>query len=169
MHEVVTVAELREVLAAHTASAPPGGPPGVGIVPTMGYLHEGHVSLARRARAENASVVLSLFVNPTQFGPQEDFARYPRDLDRDRALAASAEVDVLWVPRVEDMYPSGPAVWVDVDELSGRWEGERRPGHFRGVATVVLKLLNLVQADRAYFGQKDAQQVRVLQIGRAHV
>jgi pantoate--beta-alanine ligase len=128
----------------------------------MGYLHEGHVSLARRARAENATVVLSLFVNPTQFGPQEDFARYPRDLERDRALAADAGVDLLWVPRLEDVYPPGPAVWVDVDELSRRWEGERRPGHFRGVATVVLKLFLAVRPARAYFGEKDYQQLLVV-------
>jgi pantoate--beta-alanine ligase len=162
MHEVVSVAELHEALAIEHASASRRERQGVGIVPTMGYLHEGHVSLARRARTENATVVLSLFVNPAQFGPQEDFARYPRDLDRDRALAASAGVDVLWVPRVEDMYPSGPAVWVEVDELSRRWEGERRPGHFRGVATVVLKLFLAVRATRAYFGEKDYQQLLVV-------
>jgi len=148
------VAELRAVLAAR--------PEPVGLVPTMGYLHEGHVSLARRARAENATVVLSLFVNPTQFGPNEDYARYPRDLEHDRAVAAAAGVDVLWVPAVEDVYPPGAQTWVEVEALSRRWEGERRPGHFRGVATVVLKLFLAARPTRAYFGEKDYQQLLVV-------
>ncbi|HLH23875.1 MAG TPA: pantoate--beta-alanine ligase [Chloroflexota bacterium] len=151
MTEVGSVAALRAALA--------GRPRPVGLVPTMGYLHEGHVSLARRARAENATVVMSVFVNPTQFGPHEDYTRYPRDLERDRALAAAAGVDVLWVPTVEDMYPPGAQTWVEVEGLSRRWEGERRPGHFRGVATVVLKLLLAARPDRAYFGEKDYQQL----------
>jgi pantoate--beta-alanine ligase len=128
----------------------------------MGYLHEGHASLARRARAENATVVMSIFVNPTQFGPNEDYARYPRDLDRDRALAAAAGVDVLWLPTVADMYPPGAETWVEVAELSQRWDGERRPGHFRGMATIVLKLFLAVRPARAYFGEKDYQQLLVV-------
>src|SRR5918911_4832971 len=130
--EVGSVAALRAALAQRP------GP--VGLVPTMGYLHEGHVSLARRARAENATVVMSVFVNPTQFGPNEDYARYPRDLERDRALAEAAGVDVLFVPTVAEMYPPGAATWLEVEGLTERWEGAHRPGHFRGVATVVLKL-----------------------------
>jgi pantoate--beta-alanine ligase len=128
----------------------------------MGYLHEGHASLARRARAENATVVMSLFVNPAQFGPNEDYARYPRDLARDRALAAAAGVDVLWVPTVDDVYPPGGQTWVEVEELGRRWEGERRPGHFRGVATIVLKLFLATRPARAYFGEKDYQQFLVV-------
>ena len=148
------MAELRAALAARP------GP--VGLVPTMGYLHEGHASLARRARAENATVVMSVFVNPTQFGPNEDYTRYPRDLARDRAIAAAAGVDVLWVPTVEDMYPPGAQTWVEVEGLSRRWEGERRPGHFRGVATIVLKLFLATRAAHAYFGEKDYQQLLVV-------
>lgn len=162
MEEVRSVEALRAALAARPRPTAEG-PTGIGLVPTMGYLHEGHLSLARRAKTENATVVLSLFVNPTQFGPQEDLARYPRDLPRDRALAASAGVDLLWVPEVEDMYPPGPDVWVEVDALTRRWEGERRPGHFRGMATVVLKLFLAARADRVYFGEKDYQQLLVVQ------
>ncbi|HWP29118.1 MAG TPA: pantoate--beta-alanine ligase [Chloroflexota bacterium] len=154
MEEVVSIAALRAALA--TRPAP------VGFVPTMGYLHEGHLSLARRARAENATVVLSVFVNPTQFGPHEDYAQYPRDLARDRALAAEVGVDVLFVPTVEEMYPPGAATWVEVEGVSRRWEGERRPGHFRGVATIVLKLFLAVRPTRAYFGEKDYQQLLVV-------
>jgi pantoate--beta-alanine ligase len=162
MIEVGSVADLRAALAAraHPAASRESG--GVGLVPTMGYLHEGHGSLARRARAENATIVMSLFVNPTQFGPNEDYTRYPRDLERDRALATAAAVDVLWVPTVADLYPPGAQTWVDVAALSQRWEGERRPGHFRGVATVVLKLFLAVRPNRAYFGEKDYQQLLVV-------
>jgi pantoate--beta-alanine ligase len=152
--EVGSVAALRAALGERAGPA--------GLVPTMGYLHEGHASLARRARAENAAVVMSIFVNPTQFGPNEDYTRYPRDLARDRALAAAAGVDVLWVPAVEDVYPPGAPTWVEVDGLSGRWEGERRPGHFRGVATIVLKLFLAARPARAYFGEKDYQQLLVV-------
>ncbi len=154
MHEVATVAALRAAVA--TAPRP------VGLVPTMGYLHEGHLSLLRRARAENATVVMTLFVNPTQFGPNEDFSRYPRDPERDRSLAAAAGVDLLFAPSVEEMYPPGAATWVEVEGLSERWEGAHRPGHFRGVATVVLKLFLAARADRAYFGEKDYQQLQVV-------
>ena len=131
-------------------------------MPTMGYLHEGHLSLARRARAENATVVLSLFVNPTQFGPSEDYARYPRAPERDSALAEAAGVDLLFAPSVEEMYPPGAATWVEVEGLTRRWEGERRPGHFRGVATIVLKLFLAARPARAYFGEKDYQQLLVV-------
>src|SRR3954465_10218865 len=134
----------------------------VGLVPTMGAFHEGHLSLFRAARVENDVVVVSLFVNPAQFAAGEDLDRYPRDEERDAALAAESEVDVLFIPAAEEIYPPGFQTWVDVEELGGILEGEHRPGHFRGVATVCLKLFNLVRPDRAYFGQKDAQQVAVL-------
>jgi pantoate--beta-alanine ligase len=131
-----------------------------GLVPTMGAFHEGHLSLMRAARADCTQVVVSLFVNPTQFGAQDDLARYPRDEERDVRLAEEAGVDVLFVPSVEEMYPEGYATWVDVDVTGG--EASARPGHFRGVATVCLKLFTLVRPAVAYFGQKDAQQVAVL-------
>ena len=134
----------------------------VGLVPTMGYLHAGHVSLVERARRECHSVAATIFVNPTQFGPAEDFSRYPRDLERDARLLEQAGCDLLFVPPVEEVYPPGCATRVDVGPVSAPLEGERRPGHFVGVATVVLKLLNIVQPERAYFGQKDAQQLAVI-------
>lgn len=134
----------------------------VGLVPTMGYLHAGHVSLVERARRECASVAATIFVNPTQFGPGEDFARYPRDLERDARLLEGAGCDLVFVPPVEEIYPPGCDTRVDVGPVSAPLEGQRRPGHFVGVATVVLKLLNLVQPTRAYFGQKDAQQLAVI-------
>jgi len=149
------------------ASAPGDGPAGraarLGFVPTMGALHEGHLSLVRRARRECERVAVSLFVNPTQFGPGEDFQRYPRDLPRDLALLEAEGVDTIFTPTVEEMYPEGFSTWVTVERLAERWEGASRPGHFRGVATVVLKLLNLVRPDRAYFGEKDYQQLRVVE------
>jgi pantoate--beta-alanine ligase len=154
MKEVERLADLRAWRAGLTGS--------VGLVPTMGYLHAGHVSLVERARRESEHVVTSLFVNPTQFGPQEDLARYPRDLDRDRALLSAAGCDLLFAPTVADMYPHGTETTVDVGSVAQPLEGERRPGHFRGVATVVLKLLHIVQPTRAYFGQKDAQQLGVI-------
>lgn len=134
----------------------------VGIVPTMGYFHEGHLSLIRRAREENDLVVVSLFVNPIQFGPKEDLATYPRNLKRDQELAAGAGADILFTPDAVDMYPSNYQTYVEVTEVSQNLCGASRPGHFRGVATVVLKLFNIVKADRAYFGEKDAQQLRVI-------
>src|SRR5947207_8755645 len=133
-----------------------------GLVPTMGGFHEGHLSLFRSARAENRTVVASLFVNPAQFAPGEDLDRYPRDEERDAALAGENGVDVLFVPAAEEIYPAGFQTWVDVEELGSVLEGEHRPGHFRGVATVCLKLFNLVRPQRAYFGQKDAQQAAVI-------
>lgn len=134
----------------------------IGLVPTMGYFHEGHLSLMRRARVENDVVVVSLFVNPTQFGPNEDFARYPRDVERDARLAEGVGVDVIFNPSVEEMYPEGYATFVNVEGITETLEGEFRPGHFRGVATVVLKLFNILPADRAYFGLKDYQQLLVV-------
>ena len=133
-----------------------------GLVPTMGDFHEGHLSLFRSARAENGTVVASLFVNPAQFAPGEDLDRYPRDEKRDATLAEEAGVDVLFAPAAEEIYPDGFQTWVDVEEVGSILEGEYRPGHFRGVATVCLKLFNLVRPARAYFGQKDAQQVAVI-------
>jgi len=134
----------------------------LGLVPTMGYLHEGHISLARRAKAECDSVAVSIFVNPTQFGPNEDLAKYPRDLDRDLHLLEEADVDLVWTPTPEVMYPAGFQTWVEVEEMTRPLEGTQRPGHFRGVTTVVTKLFNAVQPTKAYFGQKDAQQATVI-------
>jgi pantoate--beta-alanine ligase len=154
MRVVRTVASVREALGPRRGA--------LGLVPTMGAFHEGHLSLLRAARDECDVVVASLFVNPAQFGPAEDLARYPREEERDAALAEDAGVDVLFAPAVEELYPAGYQTWVDVEELSKPLEGEFRPGHFRGVATVCLKLFNIVRPDRAYFGQKDAQQAAVL-------
>ena len=133
-----------------------------GLVPTMGALHAGHRALLRQARAECDEVVMSLFVNPTQFGPGEDLDRYPRDEDRDRAIAAEEGADRIFAPTVEEMYPDGFSTAVSVGDLGARFEGAHRPGHFDGVATVVLKLFNLLRPDAAYFGQKDAQQLAVI-------
>ena len=134
----------------------------VGLVPTMGAFHAGHLALFEAARAENDVVVVSLFVNPAQFGEGEDLDRYPRDEERDARRAEDAGVDVLFAPSADELYPEGFATWVDVGELGDKLEGEFRPGHFRGVATVCLKLFNIVRPDRAYFGQKDAQQAAVV-------
>ena len=134
----------------------------VGLVPTMGAFHDGHLALFEAARRENETVVASLFVNPAQFGEGEDLERYPSDEARDAELAEQAGVDVLFVPAAEEIYPPGFQTWVDVERLGAMLEGEHRPGHFRGVATVCLKLFNLVRPRRAYFGQKDAQQVAVV-------
>lgn len=134
----------------------------VGLVPTMGYLHEGHLSLVRQAHQECASVVVSIFVNPTQFGPREDLSKYPRDLQRDLDLLRPAGTDLVWIPTNEVMYPKGYQTWVTVDEVTKSLEGVMRPGHFRGVTTVVAKLFNAVLPQRAYFGQKDAQQAVVI-------
>ena len=154
MNVVRTIAGLREERARVA------GGETVALVPTMGAFHEGHLALFRAARAECDAVFVSLFVNPAQFGAGEDLERYPRDERRDAALAEAAGVDVLFVPSANELYPPGFATWVDVADTGT--EGEARPGHFRGVATVCLKLFNLVRPDVAYFGQKDAQQVAVL-------
>ena len=153
MRVVRTVTELRDALAAAT---------GVGLVPTMGAFHAGHLALFRAAREENETVVASLFVNPAQFDAAEDLAAYPRDEAGDLAVAEDESVDLVFAPPVEELYPPGYQTWVEVEELSRRLEGEARPGHFRGVATVCCKLFNLVRPRRAYFGQKDAQQVAVV-------
>jgi pantoate--beta-alanine ligase len=134
----------------------------IGLVPTMGYLHEGHARLLRAARRHARCVVMSIFVNPAQFGPKEDYARYPRDFARDMRLAKKEKVDVVFYPAAGDMYPRGYRSFVTVGDLSERLCGRSRPGHFRGVATVVCKLFNIVMPETAYFGQKDAQQVRVI-------
>jgi len=152
-----TVTLLEELWAARQ---PMPGP--VGLVPTMGFLHEGHLSLVRRAREECSAVVVSIFVNPTQFGPSEDLATYPRDLTRDLALLEAAGADLVWTPTVDVVYPPGFQTFVEVQGVSHGLEGERRPGHFRGVATVVAKLFAAVQPQQAYFGQKDAQQAVVI-------
>ena len=134
----------------------------VGFVATMGFFHEGHLSLVRKARAENPSVVVSIFVNPAQFGPTEDFDAYPSDLSRDLSLLEKEGVDVVFAPSVEEMYPPGFSSWIDVEGVTERLEGASRPGHFRGVATVVNKLFNVIQPNVSYFGQKDAQQALVI-------
>ena len=134
----------------------------LGFVPTMGYLHEGHLALVRRARTENPTVAVSIFVNPTQFGPKEDFKQYPRDPERDLALLKKEGADVVFMPSAEEMYPPGFDSWVEVGKIAERLEGAARPGHFRGVATVVARLFDIVRPDRAYFGQKDAQQLLVI-------
>ena len=157
LETVTTIAELRERLKPARQAGK-----SVGLVPTMGYLHRGHASLVDRARAENDVVVTSVFVNPLQFGPNEDFARYPRDLDADRKLLAVHGADIVFAPSVEEMYARPIVTHIEVESLSARMEGERRPGHFRGVATVVGKLFNIVQPDRAYFGEKDYQQLQVI-------
>ena len=135
----------------------------VGLVPTMGAFHDGHIALMKRARAECDLVVVSIFVNPTQFGPGEDFVKYPRDLESDTRIAQQAETDAVFAPSADEMYPPGCQTVVNLPELASRWEGEARPGHFRGVATVCAKLFNIVRPDTAYFGQKDYQQLQVIE------
>lgn len=153
MRVVSTVAELREARRAFGA---------LGFVPTMGFLHEGHLSLVRAAQAEAGACAVSIFVNPTQFGPNEDLSRYPRDLERDLSLLEATGCDLAFMPGVEEMYPGGFATRVEVDGITSVLEGAVRPGHFGGVATVVAKLINMVQPTTAWFGQKDAQQVAVI-------
>ncbi len=155
MRVVETVAEMRQARAAMVG--------GVGLVPTMGGLHEGHLSLVRRARSADDHVVVSVFVNPSQFSPNEDFGAYPRDLERDLRLLEAEAVDAVFAPTVEEMYPSGFDEWVEVrGPLTSRLEGAFRPQFFRGVTTVVARLLRIVRPQRAYFGDKDAQQLRVV-------
>jgi len=152
MQVVETISEMRNLRPQLTEP--------VGFVPTMGYFHEGHLSLVRQAKKENPSVVVSIFVNPTQFGPSEDFRDYPRDLRRDLELLQN--VDIAFVPSEEEMYPSGFNSWIDVERITQRLEGASRPGHFRGVTTICAKLFNIIQPTRAYFGQKDVQQAVVI-------
>ena len=147
---------------SHLRDARASLPEPVGLVPTMGYLHEGHISLVKRACEEAASVVVSIFVNPTQFAPTDDLEAYPRDLERDAALLKEAGANLLWTPTPEVMYPPDFQTWVDVERLTAPLEGTKRPGHFRGVTTVVAKLFNAVQPQMAFFGQKDAQQAAVI-------
>jgi pantoate--beta-alanine ligase len=134
----------------------------LGLVPTMGALHEGHLSLIRAAKASCQVVAASIFVNPTQFGPNEDLSRYPRPFERDRELLENEGVDLLFAPSVDEMYPSGAETWVTVEELSGKLDGRSRPGHFRGVTTIVAKLFHAVEPDAAFFGQKDAAQAAII-------
>ncbi len=153
--EVVSyIAEMRNARAAMKGE--------IGFVPTMGYLHEGHLALVRRARRENPIVVVSIFINPTQFGPHEDFADYPRDTDRDLELLEQENADLVFIPTADEIYPTDYHTWIDVEKITERLEGASRPGHFRGVATVVAKLFNIVEPHKAYFGQKDAQQLLVI-------
>ncbi len=157
MNVLRKVVEIKDLRDARKALPEP-----VGFVPTMGYLHEGHLSLVRRASEQSASVAVSIFVNPTQFAPTDDLDAYPRDLERDAALLQEAGADLLWTPTSDVMYPPNFQTWVDVDGLTQPLEGEKRPGHFRGVTTVVTKLFNAVQPQKAFFGQKDAQQAAVI-------
>jgi pantoate--beta-alanine ligase len=154
MRTVITLSELRPARRSFSGT--------VGLVPTMGYLHEGHLSLVRQARKECDHVVVSIFVNPTQFGPREDLSKYPRALDRDLSLLEPLGADLVWMPTAEIMYPQGYQTWVEVETITRPLEGSMRPGHFRGVTTVVAKLFNAVQPQKAYFGQKDAQQAAVI-------
>ncbi|RVM13201.1 pantoate--beta-alanine ligase [Sinorhizobium meliloti] len=157
MRTISTIADLREALAEHRRAGR-----SIGLVPTMGYLHVGHMELVRRAGSENDVVVASIFVNPLQFGANEDLGKYPRDLARDQALLTDGGVDFLFAPGVSDMYPRPMETVVDVPKLGSELEGAVRPGHFAGVATVVTKLFNIVQPERAYFGEKDFQQLQII-------
>ncbi|WP_349434877.1 pantoate--beta-alanine ligase [Pararhizobium sp. A13] len=157
METITSIADLRARLADHRRAGKT-----IGLVPTMGYLHVGHMELVSRARAANDIVVVSLFVNPLQFGVNEDLAKYPRDLARDQAMLIKGGADFLFAPGVSDMYPQPMETVVDVPTLGSELEGSVRPGHFAGVATVVTKLFNIVQPDRAYFGEKDFQQLQII-------
>ncbi|PKB78405.1 MAG: pantoate--beta-alanine ligase [SAR202 cluster bacterium Io17-Chloro-G9] len=152
----IVKSKLELVQACREAARP------LGLVPTMGALHEGHVTLVRQAREENQTLAVTIFVNPAQFSPQEDLAQYPRDLDRDLGLLREEGTDLVFVPPVEEIYPPGFDTWVQAGDLASRLEGAQRSGHFRGVTTVLTKLFNMVSPDRAYFGQKDGQQTVVV-------
>jgi pantoate--beta-alanine ligase len=154
MKVIETIAEMKRVRRELTGT--------VGLVPTMGYLHEGHLELVRRAKAANPWAVVSIFVNPTQFGPKEDFAAYPHDIPRDLKMLETVKTDFVFTPPVAEMYPPRFSTWVDLEKVTERLEGATRPGHFRGVATVCTKLFNIVEPTKAYFGQKDAQQCVVI-------
>lgn len=157
MKIITTIAELQQTLQEEKQNGKT-----VGYVPTMGYLHEGHVSLMQHARKENDVVVVSIFVNPLQFGPNEDFDSYPRDIERDEKIAKNAGVDYVFYPEVKEMYPTSPSVTVRVESRTDCLCGKQRPGHFNGVATVLTKFFNIIQPNKAYFGMKDAQQVAVV-------
>ena len=152
----VVKTKLEMVRACHEAART------LGLVPTMGALHDGHLTLVRQAREENETLAVTIFINPTQFSPQEDLAQYPRDLERDLGMLREEGADLVFVPPVEEIYPPGFDTWVQIGALAERLEGANRPGHFRGVATVLTKLFNIVGPDRAYFGQKDGQQTVVV-------
>jgi len=154
MQVIETIAEMKKVRRELKGA--------VGFVPTMGYLHEGHLELVKRAKKENLIAIASIFVNPTQFGPKEDLAGYPHDIPRDLKMLEKVKTDFVFIPAVAEMYPPRFSTWVDVEKVTERLEGAVRPGHFRGVATVVIKLFNIVQPTKAYFGQKDAQQCVVI-------
>ena len=157
MRICTTIDEMR-----HACSAARKGGRRLGLVPTMGALHEGHLSLVRAARASCDAVAVSIFVNPTQFGPNEDLAKYPRSFERDSELLQQERVDLLFAPTPQEMYPRGTVTWVTVEELSGKLDGRSRPGHFRGVTTVVAKLFHIIEPDVAFFGQKDAAQLAII-------
>ena len=154
MKVLETITEMKRVRRELTGT--------VGLVPTMGYLHEGHLELVRRAKTDNPWAVVSIFVNPTQFGPKEDFTAYPRDIPRDLKMLETVKTDFVFIPPVAEMYPPRFSTWVDLEKVTERLEGATRPGHFRGVATVCTKLFNIVEPTKAYFGQKDAQQCVVI-------
>jgi pantoate--beta-alanine ligase len=162
MEIITSISHLKDRLASHRSSRKRLEKVAVGIVPTMGYLHQGHASLIKAAKAQSELVVLSIFVNPLQFGPNEDFDKYPRDPERDLRLAEDEGVDIVFTPSVEEMYPRAIKTTVSVSGLTSRLCGASRPGHFDGVATVVSKLFHIVQPDKAFFGLKDAQQVAVI-------
>jgi pantoate--beta-alanine ligase len=157
---MLTLTSAAEVLAVSKEAHRAGKR--VGFVPTMGALHAGHLSLVRTARTQSDVVIASVFVNPKQFGPTEDFSKYPRDVEKDSAMLAAEKTDYLFLPSVEEMYPAGATSWVTVEGLSEKLDGRSRPGHFNGVTTVVAKLFNIVQPDFAFFGQKDAAQIAVV-------
>ena len=150
-----TIADMKKLRRECTGS--------VGLVPTMGFLHEGHLALVKQARSENPVAVATIFVNPTQFGPGEDFKSYPRDLDRDLALLEKVRTDIVFIPSDKEIYPGGYNTWVEVRGITAKLEGKSRPTHFQGVTTVCNRLFNIIEPDRAYFGQKDAQQAIVIQ------
>lgn len=157
MKVIETISEMKEFIKENKSDQRT-----IGLVPTMGFLHDGHVSLLKKSVSENQITVLSIYVNPVQFGPGEDFEKYPRDTKRDMDIAASNKVDAVFLPDSREMYPDGYLTYVNVEKITEKLCGETRPGHFRGVATVVLKLFNIIKPDKAYFGIKDAQQLAVL-------
>ena len=154
MKVIESIVEMKQARLSMTGT--------VGFVPTMGFLHDGHLGLVRKARADNSAVVVSIFVNPAQFGPQEDYSTYPRDIPRDVTMLGTAGTDIVFIPTAAEMYPPYFNSWVDIEKITTGLEGASRPGHFRGVATVCNKLFNIVQPTKAYFGQKDAQQCVVI-------